>query len=225
MTNSDKILTFLRAPVCFQADLSSSLHLTESATRPCVYSRVKSTFTMQVKWSRRETEDHYFIGIWTVCTQDNFPYIYIYTYAFSCRCNWFLFNTCYIYIIYIQHFLHIIYSTLFTHTYITLFIHTHIYIYTYAFSCRCNWFLFNTCYKIIMWYYILLPNRSGIMKANFLYSFTYYADERHLAYWKVCSVLEDLSTNATQPQNSCVILENHLLDIMCLETMTGSLRA
>ena len=63
------------------------------------------------------------------------------------------------------------------------------------------------------------------MKANFLYSFTYYADERHLAYWKVCSVLEDLSTNATQPQNSCVILENHLLDIMCLETMTGSLRA
>jgi hypothetical protein len=63
MTNSEKRLTFLRAPTCFQADLSSSLHLTESAARACVYSRVKSTFTMQVKCSTREREYHYFFGI------------------------------------------------------------------------------------------------------------------------------------------------------------------
>lgn len=87
MINSDKTLTFLRAPVCFQADLSSSLHLTESATRPCVYSRVKSTFTMQVKWSMREEKI-----IISLTSRHLILKITSQIHAFPCMCNWLLFN-------------------------------------------------------------------------------------------------------------------------------------
>lgn len=69
--------TFLRAPACFQADRSSSLPFTESAARAWVYSRVKSTFTMQLKCSATGRRQHRWFEMPTFWTQENVtcPYL------------------------------------------------------------------------------------------------------------------------------------------------------
>lgn len=80
--------TFLRAPTCFQADRSSSLPLTESAARACVYSRVKSTFTMQVKCSTTGRQQHHLLGMQTFWTQENFTCIYLSLHCNFSACVW-----------------------------------------------------------------------------------------------------------------------------------------